>query len=425
MLNNRAGFVFYLSIFIFCISLLAKLISQHVPTAFMDEIFHVPQAQEYFRGNWRKWDPMITTPPGLYILSVSILKALKLSDEIFNFRLVNLLFGVGIFSVSRAICSGDPLGNERAFLIALLPNLFIFYGLYYTDSGSVFFVLLAHWALKRNLTFLFLLASVISLGFRQTNIIWTALFCVSDNVCRKVDGDLRILWRRKTEFTKEIGSFITLCVIFALALYFNGGSIVLGDKASHASSLHLAQLFYCTTFIFVMSWPLLIGQLLNLGINWTNLVHIVFLLSLNVVCYGSVRYGTIFHRYLVADNRHWTNFIWRRVLSEELIRNSLIPLHAFGVFILALTLKQGRGLLWTVGYLCTCGIVLIPSPLIEPRYYILPFVFFLLNVPIASKRAAFYQIFAFMAVNLFIVGYFLYCPFTWPSNPSQIQRRIW
>lgn len=32
-----------------------------------DEIFHVPQAQKYCSGNFRSWDPMITTPPGLYV----------------------------------------------------------------------------------------------------------------------------------------------------------------------------------------------------------------------------------------------------------------------------------------------------------------------------------------------------------------------
>ena len=32
-----------------------------------DEIFHIPQAQEYCRANFRSWDPMITTPPGLSV----------------------------------------------------------------------------------------------------------------------------------------------------------------------------------------------------------------------------------------------------------------------------------------------------------------------------------------------------------------------
>jgi hypothetical protein len=42
------------------------LVNSIVPHPYMDEIFHIPQAQEYCQGNFRKWDPMITTFPGLY-----------------------------------------------------------------------------------------------------------------------------------------------------------------------------------------------------------------------------------------------------------------------------------------------------------------------------------------------------------------------
>ena len=30
-----------------------------------DEIFHIPQAQQYCRGYFLEWDPKLTTPPGL------------------------------------------------------------------------------------------------------------------------------------------------------------------------------------------------------------------------------------------------------------------------------------------------------------------------------------------------------------------------
>lgn len=38
-----------------------------------DEIFHIPQAQKYCKGNFGSWDPMITTPPGLYVLITQML----------------------------------------------------------------------------------------------------------------------------------------------------------------------------------------------------------------------------------------------------------------------------------------------------------------------------------------------------------------
>ncbi|KAF8932809.1 hypothetical protein BGZ58_006778 [Dissophora ornata] len=38
-----------------------------VPDPYMDEIFHVPQAQRYCQGDFWTWDPKLTTPPGLYV----------------------------------------------------------------------------------------------------------------------------------------------------------------------------------------------------------------------------------------------------------------------------------------------------------------------------------------------------------------------
>lgn len=36
-----------------------------VPNPYLDEIFHIPQAQKYCQGRWLEWDDKITTPPGL------------------------------------------------------------------------------------------------------------------------------------------------------------------------------------------------------------------------------------------------------------------------------------------------------------------------------------------------------------------------
>lgn len=36
-----------------------------VPEPYLDEIFHIPQAQKYCQAKWLEWDDKITTPPGL------------------------------------------------------------------------------------------------------------------------------------------------------------------------------------------------------------------------------------------------------------------------------------------------------------------------------------------------------------------------
>ncbi|XP_041110811.1 dol-P-Glc:Glc(2)Man(9)GlcNAc(2)-PP-Dol alpha-1,2-glucosyltransferase-like isoform X2 [Polyodon spathula] len=48
--------------------------TQEQKEPYMDEIFHVPQAQKYCEGRFNEWDPMITTLPGLYLVSVGIVK---------------------------------------------------------------------------------------------------------------------------------------------------------------------------------------------------------------------------------------------------------------------------------------------------------------------------------------------------------------
>lgn len=40
-------------------------VNNWVPEPYLDEIFHIPQAQKYCQGRWLEWDDKITTPPGL------------------------------------------------------------------------------------------------------------------------------------------------------------------------------------------------------------------------------------------------------------------------------------------------------------------------------------------------------------------------
>ena len=407
-------FGIHVAVFIIILSFLSHEITRLVPEPFMDEIFHIRQALQYFKGNWTEWDPMITTPPGLYILSVITLRLFGASGSVDNLRWLNVGIGVLILFLARTIAKSahKSFANERALLIALLPNLLIYFGLYYTDAGSVLFCLLAYWSLIKGHNWLFMLSALISLTFRQTNIIWVAGFSIADRICSEVKGDLRILWYKRNLYYKEVLMSSSLLVLFAVGVYFNDG-IALGDKGNHSVSLHLAQFFYCNTLIAVFCWPLLI--------SFVSKLRVIPFLFITSLCYFSIRYGTIVHPYLLADNRHWTNFIWRRALKHEFVRYGLVPIYSISVLLISEALMN-RGILWVFGYFGACSIVLIPSPLIEPRYFILPFVFFILNCKITFKKTIWIQILVFFFINIFIIGFFLYMPF---FNNDERQRRIW
>jgi alpha-1,2-glucosyltransferase len=42
-----------------------RQVTSLVPKPYLDEVFHVPQAQAYCEGEYGVWDPKLTTPPGL------------------------------------------------------------------------------------------------------------------------------------------------------------------------------------------------------------------------------------------------------------------------------------------------------------------------------------------------------------------------
>jgi alpha-1,2-glucosyltransferase len=176
-----------------------------------DEVFHVVQAQQYCAGRFEVWDTKITTPPGLYLLSLLPAKIAGFLQQqlarlgfdskiqytgcgLLGLRIIN---AVGLllimFLIRNAYRARLPKGYDQktslfdhsALNIALFPPLFFFAALYYTDVWSTAFVLLFYAILpnayredsKRWQNYIkLLLVGTASLFFRQTNIFWAAIF---------------------------------------------------------------------------------------------------------------------------------------------------------------------------------------------------------------------------------------------------------
>jgi alpha-1,2-glucosyltransferase len=173
-------------------------VNEEVQLPYLDEIFHVRQAQAYCEGRFRTWDPKITTPPGLYLLSYLLLKGRDLIQDAVDCDLVNLRWVnslVAVFLIPSQLFNlytqlgparhGHHLGNSlHAVLnICYFPLLFFFSGLYYTDVWSVYFVLSSY---GQHVRFLqdgrrldqikMFVLGFCALLMRQTNIFWVAIF---------------------------------------------------------------------------------------------------------------------------------------------------------------------------------------------------------------------------------------------------------
>ncbi|CAF3849836.1 unnamed protein product [Rotaria magnacalcarata] len=62
-------------------------IHKEVPEPYMDEYFHFHQAANYCSGNYTHWDPSITTPPGLYMIThllEMMLNSIQILDKTFG-----------------------------------------------------------------------------------------------------------------------------------------------------------------------------------------------------------------------------------------------------------------------------------------------------------------------------------------------------
>lgn len=188
-----------------------RLVNELVPEPYLDEVFHIPQAQAYWAGKWLHWDPKITTPPGLYVFShyVNLLQSQifqNFDQSTENLRFVNaLLWHLLPFTLGVWNTFGKKPVNRHSILqredsIVMFPLLFFFSGLYYTDLFSIYSVLLTYISWSANTSshgvrrFLFqvlhLLFGLVALASRQTNIFWVAIFLGALQVLETVKSQI-------------------------------------------------------------------------------------------------------------------------------------------------------------------------------------------------------------------------------------------
>lgn len=92
----------------------------------------------------------------------------------------------------------------------------------------------------------------------------------------------------------------------------------------------------------------------------------------------TIRYMTIEHPYLLSDPRHIAVALWRRFMRRYWwCRYVYGPAYVFVELVLAKRLVSCIGIVRTIGFIIATAIAVIPSPLVEPRYFVVPAVLFL------------------------------------------------
>ncbi|XP_044724046.1 DIE2/ALG10 family domain-containing protein [Hirsutella rhossiliensis] len=520
-------------------------VSKTVPQPYLDEVFHIPQAQKYCHGRFGEWDDKITTPPGLYLFSnllphVASKTGLSwaYSCDANNLRAVNTV-GLFVLAYLFLLCRHQIEGlaydrrssspqkwpfSEYAFHsacnAALFPLLFFFSGLYYTDVISTAVVL---GAFLNHLSrvgcgscsiqgdILTVGWGILALLMRQTNVFWIVVYmggleavhAVKTLRPKRVDqpfmatlweqqryfgwrysaGDIHDLplsraWPDDALFTaislgiaaicnpgrvlRQIWPYLTVLGAFAGFVAWNGG-VVLGDKSNHVATIHLAQMLYIWPFFAFFSLPLLLPIALLGIIALSGLI---------------VRYNTIIHPFTLADNRHYMFYVFRYTIRRAAwIRYLLVvPYMISGWMILDTSagcsprpsssqealgdnlrdaekkspspaellradplryssepMSTSTGLI----FLAATSLSLVTAPLVEPRYFIIPWVMWRLHVPAVAEHLGRHDVRLvietawFLAVNLATCFVFLAKPYIWRAedgsvlDDGRLQRFMW
>ncbi|KAI8062422.1 alpha-2-glucosyltransferase Alg10 [Gongronella butleri] len=430
---------------------IATKVATQVPEPYMDEIFHIPQAQLYGKGIFDQWDPKLTTPPGLYLVSLLLHHVARIPMSIDALRGTNMFLAILLLlTLARLLRVMHPsVPRNHVYLYAMtlwaFPVSFFYYQIYYTDTGSTLFVLLAYLALKQGHYQLSGCAGAVAVLFRQTNVVWVVYFMVlsavqlarvQDPVCAQVGtvaGACMTLasaaWALVRQAVRivvpRLLAFVATMVAFAIFLVWNG-SIVLGDKANHVAGLHLPQLLYFTSFLSLLAAPLTLSLTILDQLTRISVASFLSMLLAMAAMVYMVQFHTYEHPFLLSDNRHYSFYVWKNIYRRHwTVRYALIPLYTISGWWNVLCLSQHVTLLWMVGFVATLALTLVPSPLLEFRYFILPFLFYCVHLPSPSVRRLLLTIAFYTSLNTLTLHLFLYRPFRWPQNPDEWQRFMW
>jgi alpha-1,2-glucosyltransferase len=506
---------------------------------YMDELFHFEQMLRYvIDSNFSYYDPMITTPPGSYLLTslwlhvalgneadrslvsqgkrcsicssdvtmycatCGLLERLELfcvelsqssafcetiglraprtyAESLYSARMFGCLqhFVTGallsILVASKSLPGGEVGALASGLLCFLLPPVMFTTMLVYTDITSLMIVaalviLTPSGMTRPTLRTRVELVAVAALGAfgilcRQTNVVW--LMFVAGRYClerlfaecfRDKASAGKVFWRVLEALTALLPILLVGLLFAYFVVFVNNMAIVLGDTSNHQPAFHLAQIAY-----FFVSVPLFFPiQSLSTMWRWffnfraaTALGVLTCLLSL------ALQHFAIFHRYLVSDNRHFTFYLWRRVLQNDLLRVSLLaPIATAGaatfveLIFHSATCQTVRERLGSKGgndsvpsmirtwhwvslgemllLLCCTMIACVPQALLEFRYFVPSLaVMQLLRAtrrqyePRVDSRAKVADVFYLLAIHCVTSVIFTYCPFTAPDGT--VGRFMW
>ncbi len=345
----------------------------------VDEGIHYHQISLLAAGEYVQ-AAALTAIPGYHWLMAQFVRVAH-SDSIAFLRGINVLLGAAcvlLFARCRDLL-GDGDRGQRVLQFALCPIIFPFFFLIYNDIASLLLILAGAWlGLKRR----YALAAVVltlSLAVRQNNVVW--LLAVPAVTWLQQTG-VDYSWRNLRAFARAYWWLGIGLLLFAAFVVVNHG-IAMGDRSKHPLVLGSGNVFFLLFVYSLVFLPLVLARtpanVRTALAGWRG----GLLLAGFFVLYLSTFEST--HPY----NNIGPEYFLRNAVLMAVAGNRWLSLLFFvPVVLAALELARSmheRPILVPV-VLASIAVV-VPSWLIEQRYYIVSFALLLLFRPEGGRRA--------------------------------------
>jgi alpha-1,2-glucosyltransferase len=239
-------------------------------------------------------------------------------------------------------------------------------------------------------------------------------------------------------------------------------------------------MLYIWPYIALFSAPLIAGPLLRLvvlllpqqvrpyisrrfvasGSSPPRFLPLVVFISGGLV---AVHFNTIVNPYTLADNRHYVFYVFKILRLYPALKYLAVPVYYSCAWLAvqalaspvigqyaskrrreaaptsSVTPQQPCHISFIVIWLATTALSVITAPLVEPRYFIIPWIVWRLYLPYhpaslikdrTSAKSSYdmrlvLETLWLLVINAALSYNFLYRAFTWPSEPGSLQRFLW
>jgi alpha-1,2-glucosyltransferase len=215
---------------------------------------------------------------------------------------------------------------------------------------------------------------------------------------------------------------------------------------------------YITFFSFPLLYPYTLNAILpqnlipaplRIGSTRPLLPRLTTTIPIVAIMLTIVHYNTLVHPFTLADNRHYTFYVFRLLLRHPAIKYLVVPIYFICAWAAIAALggypnshpppqdrkshskarpSPGNRVSFFLIWLLTTSLSVITAPLVEPRYFIIPWLVWRMHIPLPSKPYA-YTLYLetawFLLIN-WATGYiFLNWGFEWVQEPGAVQRFMW